>query len=809
MDNSYYNSLTAGAKADDSQIIAADNCRITVITPYLIRAEKQNGHIFCDEPTQTVLCRSFEKPSFTYERVNGILIIKTEKTVFHYDTARSRLILAELSDGRRITDFSKGNLGGTCRTLDNTSGKWKLDSITAQVQMTDGVCSTEGVAVLDDSGSLIIGQDGNIVPRAAVGKDEYYFAYGFDYIKAVQDLFCLTGRPELIPRFALGNWWSRYKAYTQEEYETLIARFEAEKIPLTVATIDMDWHWTDVVKRFGNEAKDQYMKASARESLYTVGMPGWGGYSWNTELFPDPKGFLRGLKEKNLKVTMNLHPHSGCRFFEDAYPDFAEFMGIDKDSKQQIFFDITDEKFREGYFKYLHHPHEKDGVDFWWIDWQQGMKTYTPGLDPLWALNHYHTIDNAREGRRGLILSRFAGAGSQRYPLGFSGDTFQTWKALDFQPEFTAKASNIGYTWWSHDIGGHCFGKRDDELYLRWVQFGIFSPINRLHSTANEFMGKEPWKYRSSVRVNATEALRLRHRMIPYIYTMNRRTWAEGRALMEPMYYGNPRDSRAYTCGNEYRFGSELIVAPITKPMDNTTELAGTRVYLPKGRYTDIFTGRIYDGNRIIGMFRDEASIPVLAKEGAIIPLDRNDTENDCSNPKRLDIWAYRGNGSFTLYEDDGETTQFKNGVYCETAFEINENGNDVSFVIGAVSGDKTVLPESREIRVIFKDITGFESAALYKNGKKLKDCHTQVINGETVLTLRAYEYDAEYMVKLSGVSALTNPPKKEMLIDLISRIQTNNNKKLVKYTDFVLKGKKIKLPKELQGPVDEITEMK
>ena len=157
-------------------------------------------------------------------------------------------------------------------------------------------------------------------------------------------------------------------------------------------------------------------------------------------------------------------------------------------------FDITDPEFLEAYFETVLHPMEKEGVDFWWLDWQQGNTTKIEGLDPLWMLNHYHYLDSRRLGTRGLTFSRYAGPGSHRYPVGFSGDTVISWESLDFQPYFTANASNIGYGWWSHDIGGHMLGVRDDELTTRWVQFGVFSPINRLHSTDNPFNGKEPCK---------------------------------------------------------------------------------------------------------------------------------------------------------------------------------------------------------------------------------------------------------------------------------------------------------------------------
>ena len=134
-------------------------------------------------------------------------------------------------------------------------------------------------------------------------------------------------------------------------------------------------------------------------------------------------------------------------------------------------------------------------------------------------------MDSAREGKRPLTFSRYAGPGSHRYPIGFSGDTIVTWESLDFQPYFTLTASNIGYGWWSHDIGGHMLGYKDDEMTVRWVQLGIYSPIMRLHSSSSEFNGKEPWRYKKEAEMVMDHMLRERHRMIPYLYTMNYRSY--------------------------------------------------------------------------------------------------------------------------------------------------------------------------------------------------------------------------------------------------------------------------------------------
>ena len=763
----HYASLDKAA-TDIAFTVMANGVRISVLTPRLIRVEEQVSSVFCDSPTQAVICRRFDSPAFTVGKDGITLTVRTDAVSLTYSYRKRKVLNVTTEDGKVLTDFRTGNLKGTRRTLDQTHGEVKLE---------DGILSRNGCAVLDDSDSLLIAPDGRIVPRKVKGTDRYYFLYGNRYVEAIRDYFRLTGFPPLIPRFALGNWWSRYKAYTAREYTDLMQRFIDEKIPITVATIDMDWHWVDVIERFGKGVRKHKDQRSLQELFFDVISPGWTGYSWNTDLFPDPAGFLSWLKTKKLKVTMNLHPASGCRFYEDAYRDFAVYMNVDPDSQVPVVFDITDDRFISGYFRFLHHPHEDMGVDFWWIDWQQGKKTKVPGLDPLWALNHYHSLDIARDGKRPLILSRFAGAGSHRYPLGFSGDSAQTWETLAFQPYFTATASNIGYTWWSHDIGGHHNGYRDDELYLRWVQFGVFSPIMRLHSTSNEFMGKEPWKYQSSVRKSAEAAMRFRHRLIPYLYSMNRRTAEEGRALCEPLYYRYPDDDRAYRYPNQYFFGSELLVCPITEPVDKKTNLAKVSVFLPKGRYTDLFSDRIYEGDTETELFRDESMIPVLAKEGAIIPLDCNDSKNDCTNPTDLELFVFRGNSSFKLYEDDGETMDYQNGKYAETVFSVKEDCEKIEFTIGKATGDLSVLPPERNYIVSFKDVRDAAIITVSKNGRNCR--FTRTGDPYSVrISINGAKPNDTFTITLFDPVIRKSPQRKEIKIELISKIQGNNSQK-------------------------------
>ncbi len=794
--------------ADKKKWIIRGATRLTVITPCLLRVETQKAkhrarhnpkkydRRWCNEPTQSVWFRDFGNSEFTVTDENGTVIVKTEKAEFFYSLKSHKMLKIKLADGRTVKNFKAGNLKGTCRTLDITAGI---------IRLNDGVCSRGGVAVLDDSDTLAIKPDGSILPRYNNESDEYFFAYGNDYIGATTDLYKLTGKVPLIPRYALSNWWSRYKDYSQEEYLTLMDKFKEEEIPITVATVDMDWHWVKIKEKFGKDSHKISKHRNFMEYVYDFWSTGWTGYSFNTELFPDPEGFLRKLKDDNYKVTFNLHPSMGVRWFEDRYEDMCKAMGQNPADKEPVKFDITDKKFTEKYFDILHHPFEKMGVDFWWIDWQQGQNTAVKGLDPLWALNHYHFLDNAKDNHRPLILSRFCGAGSQRYPLGFSGDTTQTWKSLDFQPAFTATASNIAYPWWSHDIGGHCMGYKDDELYLRWVQLGVFSPVMRLHSTNNEFMGKEPWNYSSSVERVAKNMLRLRHKLLPYIYTMNYRTHTDCRAICEPMYYAYPENENAYNCKNEFFFGTELIVAPITEHTSKKTNLAGVNVWLPEGRYTDIFTGRIYSGNRFVKMFRDIENIPVLAKEGAIIPLGANDRTNDSTNPESLEVLVYRGNNTFTLYEDDGETLSYQNGEYLKTDFTVNENGNRVDFTIKKAEGTGAVSPEKRTYAVKFRDIVSAEISVTV-NGEKTEAEIRR--DGKTVEVAFSAGNEATVEIRLENCAYLENEDKRQALIKTVAKYQMTNDLKN-KYMSVLTKDKiPSGISKAFAGPLEEVMKL-
>lgn len=671
---------------DKDCTIIDNDVRVSVLSDRIIRVERATKDGFLDKPTQIVMCRNFAKPQFNAQKMSDKLRISTNCRVFDIDL--DTLVTSVTFDGITRIATNKTNLGGTARTLDGTFGvvrSWKHNSNGKDkfffANIRKGIFASNGVAELDDCRSYILEADGSVTPRAEGAVDKYILAFGDDYIGGLKEYYSLTGYTPLLPKYALGNWWSRYHAYTDEEYLALMDKFEQRDIPLSVATIDMDWH---IVK---NVPKDVPVKS--------IQGAGWTGYTVEKSLFPDFKAFLKNLKSRGLAITLNLHPRDGVRYFEEQYEAMAKACGIDPKTKQTVEFDLTDVKFRNAYFDILHHPYEKDGVDFWWIDWQQGTKSKMKGLDPLWLLNHYHFADVRREGRQDVILSRYAGLGSHRYPLGFSGDTMVCWKSLRLQPWFTSTASNAGYSWWSHDIGGHMFGHGDAELYLRWVQYGVFSPINRLHSN-NKALSKEPWNYPNAEK-SAVEFLRLRHRLLPYLYTANVLTAKEGIPLVAPLYYYDKSDN-AYSerFRNEYYFGSEMLIAPITdKSQEGISQLT---VWLPKGNWTDFFTGEKYVGGKEYTISRTLEQYPVFVKSGAIVPMLAERTGNSTSFDE-LEVRVYSGNGNYRLCDEQG-------GI----DFAVSSDGGKTVFDV-----KPTLDCQTKTIKVVFCDI---KSANITVNGE-------------------------------------------------------------------------------------------
>ncbi|MBP5288303.1 MAG: DUF5110 domain-containing protein [Clostridia bacterium] len=742
-------------KARPEAVVQGEKYRFTVLTPRLLRLEYSENGVFEDRPTKLALRRDFPVPDYTVSEEKGWLVIRTDEVELRYDKKPfapgglnvyllrpARHKRAHWSFGQeQPTIYGKTtNLGGTLRTQDNVNGEADLGS---------GLVDRTGVTVLDDSKTLVLKEDGSWEPLTGDRIDLYFFGHSEEAVKTVQAFCALSGKIPMIPRWALGNWWSRYWKYTEQSYNELLDTFNSFDIPLSVAVLDMDWHLTKLDPKYGD---------------------GWTAHSWNRDFFPDPPRFLKGIHSRGLKVTMNLHPHQGVRPFEDRYEVMAKEMGQDPAEGKDVLFDASEPAFMEAYLKEVIHPLEEDGVDFWWIDWQQLGGFTKEGDDPLWELNHAFYTDNGRKGGYPVLFSRYGGLGSHRYPLGFSGDANMTWESLDFQPYFTSTAANVAYGWWSHDIGGHARGVWSDELQLRWLQFGVFSPILRLHSGKQPFLLKEPWSFPKEIGERFADFMRLRHKLIPYLYTMAYRAHRESRSLAEPLYYeyGEKFPPLEKRFRNEYLFGTELLVCPVTAPASPVTGTACTDAWLPEGAWIDFFNHRIYRGGRSLKLYRGLSGYPVLAKAGAIVPLDAA-SRNGAPLPEILELQVFCGdNGSFTLYEDNGSLTDTKAAF---TPFTFTW-GKEAKLVIGPVEGDASATLTQRSFRVKFVACEKPSGAKLVINGKEqpiqcVWEGDAAVLSDFTLTPADRAE------ITLSTSGKLIVPDYKEEIVSRLARYQT------------------------------------
>ena len=637
--------------------------RFQVLTDRLIRMEWAHDGRFEDRATFAAANRALPKVTCSCVSKGKSLTLKTASLTLVYKDDGKPFHTGNLSvrfecDGRRIHwragQKDHANLGATLRTLDGVDGDQHKDWVNnpdfvegaegprgqrrlpvyRPVNLGNGLLSRSGWSLVDDSTSIVLDKSSGrpwVQQRPAGERRDWYFlGYGLDYKAAIRDSAKVFGKQPLPPRYVFGYWWCRYWAYTDQEIEGLVKSFDSMKVPLDVMVVDMDWH-----------------------------LPGWTGYTWDRGYFPDPDEFLKRMQQLNLAVTLNLHPADGVRKIEEQFPAMCEVMGLNPRKTDRVPFDCTDLRFMDAYFKLLHHPDEKRGVDFWWMDWQQGEKTKIPGLDPLPWINQLHWEDMERNplraGKRPLIFSRYGGLGAGRYCIGFSGDTYSNWESLKFQPYFTATSANVLYGYWSHDIGGHQPGTIPPELYLRWVQFGAFSPVLRTHTSKNPEAERRFWQYPDPFDHLMMDAVRLRYELAPYIYSECRQFVENGLSLCRPLYYDWPGEEGAYKAKNQYLFGDHLLVAPVVSPVDPETELADVDVWLPPGAWLDTARGKLVQGGALQKLHYLWNEIPVFVRPGAILPGQRDSLRLHDPSIRNLLVTVYGGaKGSYTLFEDDG-----------------------------------------------------------------------------------------------------------------------------------------------------------
>ena len=749
------------AKSDAKNIVQGANYRISVISERVIRLEFSSAGQFIDRPTQLIRKRNIGLADFSVRQDANIVEVTTKYFALNYikgqpfvgtkvDPMKNLKITLLSRDRDRNKDWYVGHPEAR-----NMLGNLVGVDVNIPKNLQKGIYSLDGFASIDDSLSKIIMDDGTLAEPPKDHLDIYVFMYDRDFKQALFDYFKMTGPPAMPPRYALGNWWSRNVQYTDKSLHELIRNFERKKIPLAVMLFDNDWHIRNV---------GQYRDLR-------------NGYTFNTTLIKNPKTMIDEFHKRGIRVGLNVNPTEGIYPHEAFYKQASEYLGVTNGAVIQ--FDPLNPKLLDVLFKVFLHPLESVGVDFFWND-----STGNNDVTRLWALDHYMFLDSGRNSnKRGMILGRGSVIAPHRYPVIYGGSSQISWENLKNLPFLYLNASNIGVSWWSHDVAGNHGGIEEGELYVRYLQLSTFSPIFRFHGARGPYYKKEPWVWDAQTANIAADYMRLRHRLIPYLYTEAYNYTRAGTPLIQPFYYNYMwvYDDSLYR--NQYYFGSQLLVCPILDKSDKTMMRTVHRFFIPDGTWYDFVTGKKFPGNKKYISFFKEEDYPVFAHAGSIIPLSNRSDYQNVGLPTDLEIQIFPGvSNTYTLYEDDGITSLYREGYYLKTSIDYNYLRNNYTVIIRSIEGKSGIAPERRNYKMVFRNTKEADNVTIYFNSDKVQS-ENYVDGNDFVVEIKNIPTIGQLTINCKGkdieidAARLINDDVNSILLDL--QIETYTKEKI------------------------------
>ena len=744
--------------ANKECVFKGDNYRITVLTERLIRLEYNENQMFEDYPTELIWYRNFPKPDFVIKESSKILNITTkyfELTYIKEKKFDSNKLAPMKNLKIQLLNTDKIWYYGHPEVRNYDASAFNIND-TKEKRFKKSLYSLDGFVSIDDSKSSLILENGSFKKRDNAGVDIYVFLYDKDFYYCLNDYFMLTGYPPLIPRYALGNWWDKKEFYNEFGIVHLLKKFEQYNIPISLFTLNK-WQ---------------------RENNFEF-----------SEFYKDPKSVINYLKTKNVKFGLSIEDPKAFKPNTKTYNKLKEYLYPDKSGNIPL--NVFDAKTIDAFLKLLIHPLTDMGVDYF------SLNTLDKNdLERLSILKHYLYYDGFRfENKRPLISAYNYVTAPHRYPILYAGKSEVSWDTLKKIPSFNASATNSGVSFWSHDIGGTSGGMEDQELFIRSVQLGVFSPIMRLGSDDGKYYKREPWKWGLKPRKITIDFLNLRHKLIPYLYTEAYKYFKYGKPLIEPIYYKYPGmyDDELYK--DQYFFGSTFLVSPITTKKDYLMNRVIQKFYIPDGTWYGFFTGKQFKGNKKYVSFYRDHEYPVFVKAGAIIPMTLKGS-NDTSAPSKTELQIFPGaSNTYSIYEDDGESNAYLRGEYLITNVEFIYQKDNYKLTILPVEGKVGVAPSKRSYKVRFKNtkptskVTSYVASAQINNNcyKDEADLIVEVddipSNEQLTIICSGQDIEIEALRILSDdiISIISDLPIKTSLKQKIDNIMFSNELDLPK----------------------------
>ena len=700
--------------------VVIGNSRFTFVTPSLVRMEYANKGKFLDDKTlfaqnRDALCKDVKvekKENNRYVLSTSAMRVEFQNDGYPFGQSNIKVFFPQ--NGKEHSWYMASrqgrNLKGAVTTLDEVSGP---------IPLNEGLLSRDGWYVIQDTGKEVL-KDGWVAPRDRNHVQDFYvFAYGDDYKAALKSLQSISGKAPMPRKYVHGSWYCRWWDYTADDYKQLVKEYKEHDFPLDIMVFDMGWH-----------------TQNATSGTAHAGNRSWTGYSWNRKLIPDPAKLISELKEDKISVVLNEHPHDGIRDHEDMYPDFMKAMGEEAGPGKNIVFDAGDRKYMENFMKYAHEESDKMGVAFWWLDWQQDYVypvVRGTNMKHLDWLNEIYFDYSKRDNLRGAGFSRWSGFGDHRHPIQFSGDSVGNWDVLKFEIELTATSGNAGCFFWAHDLGGF-YGGKDSELMARWIQFGLLNSSLRLHSVGDP--DRRPWCWGDQAEKSMKISYHLRSQLMPYIYSSVRQCNTDMLPLNRAMYIDYTKEEDAYKNPQEFLVGDLLLGAPVTKAGTGADKKADQRVWLPPHQvWYQFFSGQRYDGGQYITEECDLDSFPLYVRGGYPLPMQPYTPRMASTDLTKLIVRCYPGsegdNNSYTLYEDDGMTTDYEQGKCAHTKMEYTLNDGVTQITDHPAEGSYTGQVKARGYRFELPSTDANVKATI--NGKEVQATPEESLKGFSV----------------------------------------------------------------------------
>ena len=557
--------------------------------------------------------------------------------------------------------------------------------------------------------------DNSLSYETISGRKTYQLMVGDTWEDLIRNYTLLTGRQPLPPRWALGNFSSRFGYHSQEEVMQTIKEFKKEEIPVDAIILDLFW--------FGHEIKGTM-----------------GNLAFVKDSFPNPKKMIKDLKQQGVHTVLVTEPFiltTSNRWEEAVKNDVLAKDSLGAPYTFDFYFgntgliDIFDPSARQWFWN-IYAGLEEMGVDGWWGDLGEPEVHPEALQHAIGSADEVHNIyghywakmifDGYAENfprQRPFILMRAGAAGSQRYGLmPWSGDVSRSWGGLKPQPEIALQMGLQGLAYMHSDLGGFAGDLLDDELYARWLQYGVFQPLFRPH--AQEEVASEPVFRAERAKELAKKAIELRYKLLPYNYTLAFRNSIEGLPLMRPLFFEEPGNFRLYSIAGEYLWGDIFLISPVLRP-----NISEQEVYFPgTSSWYDFYTGEKHEKGSTAFIQLKEEYIPTFVRGGALIPMAKPMQSTSEFSAELVELHYFFDaevkSSSAMLYNDDGKTSEaYKKGLFEILNFSAEKKGAGVELNIKKELGAARKTSEFKKMEIIVHNLDQLPQQVLV-NGKSI-----------------------------------------------------------------------------------------